>query len=94
MGDHLGYEKPKRSDKEDYRNGYKQKRVNSSNGTMEIDIPQIEDWQNRPLDDVYPIVYINAIHYSVSDIGIIKKLANYVIQGINKERRKDRCSNF
>ncbi len=27
--------------------------------------PQIEDWQNRPLDEVYPILYIDAIHYSV-----------------------------
>lgn len=23
--------------------------------------PQIEDWQNRPLDEVYPILYIDAI---------------------------------
>lgn len=30
-------------------------------------LPQIEDWQNRPLDEVYPIVYIDAIHYSVRD---------------------------
>ena len=24
---------------------------------------QIEEWQNRPLDDVYPVMYIDAIHY-------------------------------
>ena len=30
-------------------------------------LPQIEDWQNRPLDEVYPILYIDAIHYSVRD---------------------------
>ena len=29
MDDHLGYEKPERSDSDDYRNGYKRKRVNS-----------------------------------------------------------------
>ena len=28
-------------------------------------LPQIEDWQNRPLDEIYQIVYIDAIHYSV-----------------------------
>ena len=28
-------------------------------------LPQIEDWQNRPLDEIYPIVYIDAIHYSL-----------------------------
>ena len=38
-------------------------------------LPQIEDWQNRPLDEVYPVVYIDAIHYSVRDNGVIRKLA-------------------
>ena len=27
-------------------------------------LPQIEDWQKRPLSEVYPVVYIDAIHYS------------------------------
>jgi len=40
MDDRLGYEKSERSDSDDYRNGYKPKRVNSSYGTMEIEIPQ------------------------------------------------------
>lgn len=52
-------------------------------------LPPIEDWQNRPLDEVYPIVYIDAIHYSVRDNGIIKKLAAYVILGINAEGKKE-----
>lgn len=46
-------------------------------------LPQIEDWQNRPLDEIYPVVYIDAIHYSVRDNGIIRKMAAYVILGIN-----------
>ena len=36
MDDHLGYSKSERSDSDDYRNGYKTKRVNSSYGSMEI----------------------------------------------------------
>ena len=52
-------------------------------------LPQIEDWQNRPLDDVYPILYIDAIHYSVRDNGVIRKLAAYVILGINMEGKKE-----
>lgn len=52
-------------------------------------LPQIEDWQNRPLDDVYPVLYIDAIHYSVRDNGIIRKMAAYVILGINFEGKKD-----
>lgn len=52
-------------------------------------LPQIEEWQNRPLDGVYPVIYIDAIHYSVRDNGIIKKLAAYVILGINLDGRKE-----
>ena len=52
-------------------------------------LPQIEDWQNRPLDEVYPILYIDAIHYSVRDNGVIRKLAAYVILGINAEGKKE-----
>lgn len=36
MNDHLGYSKSERSYSDDYRNGYKTKRVNSSYGSMEI----------------------------------------------------------
>lgn len=40
MDDHLGYSKSERSDSDDYRNGYKTKRLNSSYGSMEIEVPQ------------------------------------------------------
>lgn len=52
-------------------------------------IPEIQDWQSRPLDPVYPVVFVDAIHYSVRDNGIIKKLAAYVILGINKDGIKE-----
>jgi len=154
MDDHLGYGKSERSDSDDYRNGYKTKRINSSYGSMDIQVPQdrrstfeprvvkkrqkdisdidqkiismyakgmttrqisdtlediygfeasegfisdvtdkilpqIEDWQNRPLSEVYPVLYIDAIHYSVRDNGIIRKLAAYVILGINVDGKKE-----
>ena len=154
MDNHLGYEKSARSDSEDYRNGYKEKTVNSSYGSMKIDVPQdrkssfepqvvkkrqkdisnidqkiismyakgmttsqisdtlmdiygfeasegfisdvtdkilpqIEEWQNRPLSEIYPVIYIDAIHYSVRDNGIIRKLAAYVVLGINTDGRKE-----
>ena len=52
-------------------------------------LPKIEDWQNRPLNEVYPILYIDVIHYSVRDNGVIKKLVAYVILGINTEGKKE-----
>lgn len=52
-------------------------------------MPQIEDWQDRPLSEVYPVLYIDAIHYSVRDNGVIRKLAAYVILGINIDGYKE-----
>ena len=40
MDDHLGYSRSERSDSDDHRNGYKTKQVNSSYGSMEIEVPQ------------------------------------------------------
>ena len=52
-------------------------------------LPEIEDWQERPLSHVYPIVFIDAVHFSVRENNIIKKLAAYVILGINHEGKKE-----
>ena len=154
MDDHLGYDRYERSDKKNYRNGTKQKRVRSKYGEFEVDVPQdrnssfdskvlpkrqkdisaiddkiismyakgmttrqisetiediygfevsegmvsnitdkllpqIEEWQNRPLASVYPIVFIDAVHFSVRDEGVIKKLATYVVLGINEDGKKE-----
>ena len=51
-------------------------------------LPKIEEWQNRPLSVVYPIVFIDAVHFSVRDDGIIRKLAAYVVLGINDEGKR------
>jgi transposase-like protein len=50
---------------------------------------QIEDWQQRPLASVYPIIFIDAVHFSVRDNNVIKKLAAYVILGINSDGMKE-----
>ena len=154
MADHLGYQKSELSDNDDYRNGYKRKRVNNSYDSMEIEVPQehkstyqpqivkksqkgisdidqkiismyakgmttrqisetIEDiygfetsegftfnvtdkifpqkesWRNQLLAEEYPILFIDAVHYSVRDNGVIRKLAAYVISGINTEGKKE-----
>ena len=52
-------------------------------------LPQIQEWQSRPLDAVYPVVFIDATHYSVRENGIVKKLAAYVILAINLDGRKE-----
>lgn len=52
-------------------------------------MPEIEEWQKRPLAAVYPIVFIDAIVFNVRDNGIIKKQAAYIILGISEEGHKE-----
>ncbi len=52
-------------------------------------IPQVKEWQNRPLDDVYPIVWMDAMHYKVRDGGRVVSRAVYNILAINKSGRKE-----
>lgn len=51
-------------------------------------IPEIQDWQKRKLDRIYPIVFIDAIHFSVKDNGQVVKKAAYVILGVDMEGMK------
>ena len=59
-----------------------------SNITDKI-MPDIEAWQNRPLSAVYPIVFVDCIHFSVRDEHIVKKLAAYIILGISIDGHKE-----
>lgn len=49
----------------------------------------IQDWKNRPLDEVYPVIFIDATHFSVREDNRIKKIAAYVVLGITKEGKKE-----
>ena len=70
------------------RNGTFEPQVVKNRQTDKI-LTEIEDWQTRPLDNVYPIVFIDAVHFSVRDNGIVRKLAAYVMLGINCDGEKD-----
>lgn len=52
-------------------------------------LPEIEDWQHRALASVYPIVFIDAVHFSVKDNHVIRKLAAYVILGVTMDGHKE-----
>jgi putative transposase len=52
-------------------------------------IPEIREWQNRPLERIYPFVFMDAIHYKLKDDGRIVNRAAYVVLGINIEGNKD-----
>ena len=52
-------------------------------------LPQISEWQSRPLERVYPIVYLDAIHFKVKHENRIINKAAYTVLGINSEGYKD-----
>lgn len=52
-------------------------------------IPLVKEWQNRPLEAVYPIVWLDAMHYKVRDGGKVVSRAVYNILAINVEGHKD-----
>ena len=52
-------------------------------------LPIIREWQERPLQSVYTMVILDAVHYSVRENGIVTKKAVYVAIGTDLEGKKD-----
>jgi len=52
-------------------------------------IPAIQEWQNRPLEELYCIVFLDAMHYKVKQEGKVINRCVYNILGINLEGKKD-----
>ena len=52
-------------------------------------LPTIDEWRQRPLDKVYPFVFLDAIHYNVRDNGIIAKKAVYIVLAYTMEGHKE-----
>ncbi len=50
---------------------------------------EVTAWQNRPLDGVYPIVYLDALYVKIRDAGHIQNRAIYVVIGVNVQGRKE-----
>ncbi|WP_342479894.1 IS256 family transposase [Paenibacillus sp. FSL L8-0340] len=59
-----------------------------SNVTNKI-VPLIKEWQNRPLQGVYAVVYLDAIHFKVKQDGAIINKAAYMVIGIDLDGNKD-----
>lgn len=59
-----------------------------SNVTNKI-VPLIKEWQNRPLQGVYAVVFLDAIHFKVKHDGAIVNKAAYMVIGIDLDGNKD-----
>lgn len=52
-------------------------------------IPRIHEWQNRPLEAVYPIMFLDGIHFRVKDGGRIVNKCSYTVLGLTTEGKKE-----
>ena len=52
-------------------------------------IPKVKEWQNRPLESLYTIVWLDAMHYKVKDGGRTSTRAVYNVLGIDRHGRKE-----
>ena len=59
-----------------------------SNVTNKI-MPMVKDWQNRPLQQIYAVVFLDAIHFKVKQDGQIINKAAYMSIGIDLDGNKD-----
>ena len=50
---------------------------------------EVKVWQSRPLDELYPILYLDCIHVKVRDSGAVRTKAVYLAIGVNMEGRKE-----
>ncbi|MDX9960822.1 MAG: IS256 family transposase [Aliarcobacter sp.] len=52
-------------------------------------IPLLKEWQQRPLETIYPFVWLDAIHYKIKDGGKYVSKAVYTILGVGMDGKKD-----
>lgn len=48
----------------------------------------VKVWQSRPLDEIYPVVYLDALYVNIKVSGCVSKRAVYVVLGIDREGEK------
>jgi len=56
--------------------------------------PLVEEWQNRPLAAVYPIVYLDALHLKLRREGRIENVAVYIVLAVDTDGHKDVLGNW
>lgn len=52
-------------------------------------IPAIKEWQNRPLESIYPVIWLDAMYFKVRDQGVVKSKAIYSILAVTCDGAKE-----
>lgn len=62
---------------------------NTLSEIIERIVPKVKEWQSRPLEEMYTIVWLDAMHYKVKDGGRTETRAVYNVLAVNKDGRKE-----
>jgi putative transposase len=52
-------------------------------------LEDVRAWQSRPLQDVYPVLYLDALVVKIRDGGAVRRKACYVVMGVNLDGERD-----
>jgi len=52
-------------------------------------IPAMIEWRNRPLEPLYPFIFLDCMHFKVKDSGSVQSRAVYNILGLNQDGKKE-----
>ena len=52
-------------------------------------LPLVQEWQSRPLESVYTVVYLDGVHFKVRESGKIESKCAYIMLGISQDGLKD-----
>ena len=52
-------------------------------------LPSIKEWQNRPLESIYPVIWLDAMFYKVREDGVVKTKAVYSVLGVTLTGSKE-----
>ena len=62
--------------------------VGTINAITDRLLPEILEWQSRPLESVYPVMWLDAMHFKVREQGKVISKAVYSVLGVNQEGEK------
>jgi transposase-like protein len=51
-------------------------------------LEEVREWQNRPLDPVYPVIFFDALRVKIRDEGLVRNKAVYVALALNSDGEK------
>jgi putative transposase len=52
-------------------------------------LDEVREWQNRPLDPLYPVIFFDALRVKIRDDGLVRNKAVYIALALNSDGEKE-----